>query len=101
MQGGGAYHASTWHGPTHCSHATVQVHGDGVVGCYPLLRDGGYRDDRQSQYSSAVRRGEECEGTFIYQVRARRAHVGAWVGASHALPHSPRTHPRTTILGSR
>ena len=48
----------------------MQVHGDGVVGCYPLLRDGGYRDDRQSQYSSAVRSGEECAGTFFYQVKA-------------------------------
>ena len=47
---------------------TIQVHGDGVVGCYPLLRDGGYRDDRQSQHSSAVREGEECDGIFIYQV---------------------------------
>ena len=46
----------------------IQVHGDGVVGCYPLLRDGGYRDDRQSQHSSAVREGEECDGIFIYQV---------------------------------
>jgi hypothetical protein len=49
---------------------TIQVHGDGVVGCYPLLRDGGYRDDRQSQYSSAVGEGEECAGIFIYQVSA-------------------------------
>ena len=47
---------------------TIQVHGDGVVGCYPLLRDGGYRDDRQSQHSSAVGEGEECDGNFIYQV---------------------------------
>ena len=65
-----------------------QVHGDGVVGCYPLLRDGGYRDDRQSQYSSAVRRGEECEGTFIYQSMSGRGGMRSFGGELSFAPGS-------------
>ena len=46
------------------------VHGDGVVGRYPLLREGGWREDEQrARYFSptTVAPGEEMEGTFIYQ----------------------------------
>ena len=68
--------------------ARHQVHGDGVVGCYPLLRDGGYRDDRQSQYSSAVRRGEECEGTFIYQSMSGRGGMRSFGGELSFAPGS-------------
>uniref|UniRef100_A0A7S3FKK4 ApaG domain-containing protein n=1 Tax=Haptolina ericina TaxID=156174 RepID=A0A7S3FKK4_9EUKA len=55
------------------------VHGDGVVGRYPLLREGGWREDMQrgSSYSpTGLRVGETMEGTFIYQsMSGRGGHV--------------------------
>eukprot|EP00995_Heteronema_vittatum_P001899 NODE_126_length_1856_cov_354.967903_g86_i0.p1 GENE.NODE_126_length_1856_cov_354.967903_g86_i0~~NODE_126_length_1856_cov_354.967903_g86_i0.p1 ORF type:complete len:489 (-),score=125.71 NODE_126_length_1856_cov_354.967903_g86_i0:389-1804(-) len=37
------------------------VEGHGVIGKFPVLRPGGYRDDEQGT------QGPECEGTFVYQ----------------------------------
>lgn len=42
------------------------VNGTGVIGKYPVLREGGYRDDMQGR-SEKVRPGQECEGEFVYQ----------------------------------
>ncbi len=71
-----------------------QVHGDGVVGCYPLLREGGYRDDRQSRSAmmnigvpaSAVREGDECEGTFVYQSMSGRGGMRSFGGELTFVP---------------
>jgi len=50
------------------------VRGDGVVGMYPILRDGGFRNDRQNRRAghvnvepSDVDPGSDCEGIFVYQ----------------------------------
>ena len=43
-----------------------QVDGDGVIGQYPLLREGGYRDD-QGQSANYVVGGMEEDGIFRYQ----------------------------------
>ena len=46
--------------------------GDGVVGKFPVLRDGGWRDDAQVGpmslgFADAVQEGEDCDGEFVYQ----------------------------------
>ena len=46
--------------------STDEVEGAGVVGRYPLLREGGYRDDSDSGNGMVVE-GEEVSGTFQYQ----------------------------------
>jgi uncharacterized protein affecting Mg2+/Co2+ transport len=46
---------------------TDRVDGDGVIGSYPLLREGSYRDD-SGHSSTQVNEGEEVpNGTFVYQ----------------------------------
>jgi len=45
---------------------TESVDGNGVVGLYPVLFEGGYRDDRQSM-SGQVRKGDNVNGLFQYQ----------------------------------
>jgi len=42
------------------------VHGEGVVGRYPLLREGGYRDDT-SNAMNVIEAGSREAGTFHYQ----------------------------------
>jgi hypothetical protein len=48
------------------SDSVDQVSGEGVVGLYPLLREGGYRDDSQNR-QGAIERGGEKTGIFQYQ----------------------------------
>lgn len=43
-----------------------EVRGPGVIGKFPLLREGGWRDDEQDR-AGHVRRGTECHGAFVYQ----------------------------------
>jgi len=45
------------------------VRGDGVVGKYPLLKEGGWRDDQQKGPRGVddVEPGRECDGIFVYQ----------------------------------
>ena len=43
-----------------------RVDGAGVIGKFPLLRDGGWRDDSQDRYGD-VGRGQEMTGCFVYQ----------------------------------
>jgi uncharacterized protein affecting Mg2+/Co2+ transport len=40
---------------------SLDVLGDGVIGLFPVLREGGYRSDEQGRV------GEWCEGCFAYQ----------------------------------
>lgn len=42
------------------------MRGPGVIGKYPLLQVGGWRDDEQDR-SGNVRPGKECQGAFVYQ----------------------------------
>jgi uncharacterized protein affecting Mg2+/Co2+ transport len=42
------------------------VRGSGVIGKFPLLREGGWRDDEQDP-SGHVQPGNECQGVFAYQ----------------------------------
>ncbi len=48
------------------------VDGAGVVGRYPLLREGGWRDDMDSMGSGEVRKGTERSGVFVYQSMSGR-----------------------------
>jgi Uncharacterized protein affecting Mg2+/Co2+ transport len=43
-----------------------QVNGEGVVGRFPLLLEGGYRDDFMTSVTRTME-GEEEPGTFVYQ----------------------------------
>ena len=43
-----------------------RVDGASVIGKFPLLRDGGWRDDSQDRYGD-VGRGQEMTGCFAYQ----------------------------------
>ena len=43
-----------------------QVDGDGVIGQYPLLKEGGFRDD-QGNSANHVGKGREVDGIFRYQ----------------------------------
>lgn len=58
---------------------TEHVRGEGVVGRYPLLFEGGYRDDSQNNRGN-ITEGARCEGTFIYQSCSGR--VGHGQGGS-------------------
>lgn len=51
------------------------VRGRGVIGKFPLLKQGGYRDDSQNR-RGVVEAGEHCEGAFVYQSCSGR--LGAW-----------------------
>ena len=55
------------------------VNGDGVVGLYPLLRVGGWRDDtsRSGASAFAVAAGAEMDGEFVYQSQSGRQPGGA------------------------
>ena len=44
----------------------VHVRGAGVIGKFPLLRDGGWRDDGQDR-TGRIRNGQEMTGVFVYQ----------------------------------
>ena len=51
---------------------THDVIGEGVVGKFPVLTEGGWRDDEQvadlaEGFAAAVRRGEDRDGEFVYQ----------------------------------
>merc|ERR1719416_228534 len=41
------------------------VRGEGVIGKYPLLSEGGYRDDEQGRRGIVT--GEHCNDVFVYQ----------------------------------
>jgi len=52
---------------------TRRVHGQGVIGKFPVLTAGGFRDDYQFAdlamlpFRQAVRLGVQRQGTFVYQ----------------------------------
>ena len=65
------------------------VHGDGVVGRYPLLREGGWREDEQRGRSfspSNLSVGEEMEGIFIYQSMSGRGNNVSFGGELLLVP---------------
>lgn len=63
--------------------------GDGVIGKYPLLRDGGYRDDSGSSRDS-VRSGRWRSGMFVYQscTGAAWSEGSEFGGTLHCTPDS-------------
>ena len=66
------------------------VRGNGVIGKYPLLREGGWRDDSQDMYGR-VRQSFQRDGTFVYQScsgRANRASGGSFRGELIFIPGS-------------
>jgi uncharacterized protein affecting Mg2+/Co2+ transport len=56
-----------------------QIDGDGVVGMYPLLREGGYTEDG------------DCQGTFMYQSCTGRSLQGSFQGHLQFVPGSLRS----------
>jgi F-box protein 3 len=66
------------------------VNGAGVVGRYPLLFEGGWREDRQTDASGTVRPGHECDGTFIYQSMSGRGPTCSFEGELEFVPGSLR-----------
>ena len=64
------------------------VNGPGVVGRFPLFREGGWREDRQRDASGRVARGEECEGVFVYQSMSGRGPVVSFEGEIALVPGS-------------
>ena len=68
-----------------------QVDGAGVVGRFPLFREGGWREDRQTDAYGQLRIGDECDGLFVYQSMSGR-------GAMCAHSDSMRLKTRLTGL---
>ena len=65
------------------------VHGDGVVGRYPLLREGGFRDDAQTGHGiDSVEAGAEVQGVFVYQSMSRAGQAVAFEGQLDFVPGS-------------
>ena len=44
-----------------------RVDGEGVVGKFPVLRVGGYRNDQQNRYGNVGKGKGWTDGTFVYQ----------------------------------
>ena len=69
-----------------------RVSGLGVIGKFPLLRIGGYRDDCQGlsrQNGSQVMHGEDRDGVFVYQSRTGRLGAsGSFGGEIEFVPGS-------------
>ena len=67
------------------------VRGDGVIGYYPLLFEGGYRNDRQvGRGIDSVEKGKRESGIFVYQScsGAVRGGCGAFGGELRFVPGS-------------
>lgn len=79
---------------------TESVDGNGVVGLYPVLFEGGYRDDRQNM-SGQVRKGDNVNGLFQYQSCAGLTR-GTFKGSLKFVPGSikePKGEPLIVELG--
>ncbi|EOD08551.1 hypothetical protein EMIHUDRAFT_105940 [Emiliania huxleyi CCMP1516] len=79
---------------------SARVHGKGVVGNFPLLREGGWRgkqrhsgrardtrDDKQ-RHSGRIGQGEWCEGVFVYQSLSGRGSSISFEGSIDFVPGS-------------
>ena len=64
------------------------VDGPGVVGRFPLLREGGWREDRQRDASGRLSRGPQCSGLFVYQSQSGRGETVAFEGEIVMVPGS-------------
>mmetsp|Transcript_5909 Transcript_5909/g.18265 ORF Transcript_5909/g.18265 Transcript_5909/m.18265 type:complete len:518 (-) Transcript_5909:25-1578(-) len=65
---------------------TNDVVGDGVIGKFPVLREGGWRDDHQVAnmghgFAAAVDAGEDRSGEFVYQSMSGRLSGGTSAGS--------------------
>ena len=67
-----------------------EVHGPGVVGRFPLLREGGWREDTQIDQRGTIAAGEERDGVFIYQSMSGRGPVASFEGEITFVPGSLR-----------
>ena len=64
------------------------VRGDGVVGMYPLLKEGGY-DLHEGQTAATAREvGTDCEGKFAYQSATEASEDGTLEGSLQFVPGS-------------
>ena len=72
------------------------VQGLGVVGRFPLLREGGWREDRQTDASGRIATGKDNSGIFIYQSMSGRGPTCAFEGEITMVPgsiHRPTGEP--------
>lgn len=78
------------------------VDGPGVVGRFPLFREGGWREDAQNR-SGRVARGEECTGHFVYQSQSGRGQTVGFEGEISMVPGSLKepTGPEFRIAVAR
>ena len=74
-----------------------EVRGDGVVGRYPVLRVGGYRDDTQSRSAGhanvpahLIDEGADCDGVFVYQSMSGRGGMRSFGGELTFVPGTLR-----------
>lgn len=64
------------------------VNGPGVVGRFPLFREGGWREDKQTDASGRLQRGEQCDGLFVYQSMSGRGTIASFEGEIVMVPGS-------------
>lgn len=62
------------------------VNGDGVIGMYPLLREGGYQD-YEGVSATRCRSGENVRGAFVYQ-SCTSPMQGSFQGSLRFIPGS-------------
>ena len=63
-----------------------RVDGPGVVGRFPLFREGGWREDKQVDDSGRLARGGQCTGQFVYQSMSGRGTMLAFEGEIALMP---------------
>ena len=68
--------------------APDQVDGDGVIGKYPLLREGGFRDDEQDRSGNVRAARDWTEGTFMYQSQSGGGPTVSFEGSLRFVPGS-------------
>ena len=64
------------------------VNGDGVIGLYPLLTEGGFRDDKISWNGSSITEGDSVSGLFRYQSCTQPPKQGHFAGYISFVPGS-------------
>ena len=65
-----------------------RVDGPGVVGRFPLFREGGWREDKQADATGRIARGAQSEGLFVYQSMSGRGPMVSFEGEIALVPGS-------------
>ena len=65
-----------------------RVDGPGVVGRFPLFREGGWREDKQADASGRIATGAQSDGLFVYQSMSGRGPMVSFEGEIALVPGS-------------